>query len=217
MNITRYNYACRAVIAQDPTLRIDQVKLPYTELVICLQQQIINILIRSYAISPSEAYDRWKNAIANYDERIGEIINMIIKSYPDGGIPVIINRNPTINYGSILCVKCIGFTNTLTMSINLQVLKPLCADFDGDVLNIFHILNTEFLKRCEIVFNPRNAMYISKIDGKFNQDVMVQRDTIINSNTLLRLGRSVYTDEDINKIKKIKEKQEKYFASEKDI
>ena len=60
-------------------------------------------------------------------------------------------------------------------------------------------------------------MYISKIDGKFNQDVMVQRDTIINSNTLLRLGRSVYTDEDINKIKKIKEKQEKYFASEKDI
>ena len=46
---------------------------------------------------------------------------------------------------------------------------------------------------------------------------MVQRDTIINSNTLLRLGRSVYTDEDINKIKKIKEKQEKYFASEKDI
>lgn len=99
MNVTRYNYACRAVIAQDPTLRIDQVKLPYTELVICLQQQIINILIRSYNISPSEAYDRWKNAIANYDDRVGEIINMIIRSQPNGGIPVIINRNPTINYG----------------------------------------------------------------------------------------------------------------------
>ena len=95
----RYNYACRAVIAQDPTLRIDQVKLPYTELVICLQQQIENILMRSYNISPSEAYDWWKNAIATYDERIGEIINMIIKSHPNGGIPVIINRNPTINYG----------------------------------------------------------------------------------------------------------------------
>lgn len=123
----RYNYACRAVIAQDPTLRIDQVKLPYTELVICLQQQIINILIRTYNISPSEAYDRWKNAIANYDDRIGEIINMIIRSCPNG-LPVIINRNPTINYGSILQVYCIGFTKTLTMSISLQVLKPLCAD-----------------------------------------------------------------------------------------
>jgi DNA-directed RNA polymerase beta' subunit len=96
VNTTRYNYACRAVIAQDPTLRIDQVKLPYTELVICLQQQIENILMRSYNISPSEAYDWWKNAIATYDERIGEIINMIIKSCPNGGIPVIINRNPTI-------------------------------------------------------------------------------------------------------------------------
>ena len=93
VNITRYNYACRAVIAQDPTLRIDQIKLPYTELVICLQQQIINILIRSYNISPSEAYDQWKNAIANYDDRIGEIINMIIRSCPNG-LPVIINRNP---------------------------------------------------------------------------------------------------------------------------
>jgi DNA-directed RNA polymerase beta' subunit len=98
VNKSRYNYACRAVIAQDPTLRIDQIKLPYTELVICLQQQIENILMRSYNISPSEAYDWWKNAIANYDERIGEIINMIIKSYPQG-IPTIINRNPTINYG----------------------------------------------------------------------------------------------------------------------
>lgn len=93
MNIARYNYACRAVIAQDPTLRIDQIKLPYTELVICLQQQIINILIRSYNISPSEAYDQWKNAIANYDDRIGEIINMIIKACPNG-LPTIINRNP---------------------------------------------------------------------------------------------------------------------------
>lgn len=127
MNVTRYNFACRAVIAQDPTLRIDQVKLPYTELVICLQELIENILMRSYNMSPSEAYDKWKNAIATYDDRIGEIINMIIKATPNG-LPVVINRNPTINYGSILQVYCIGFTKTLTMSISLQVLKPLCAD-----------------------------------------------------------------------------------------
>lgn len=103
------------------------------------------------------------------------------------------------------------------MSISLQVLKPLCADFDGDVLNIFHILNTEFLHRCEIVFNPRNAMYISKMDGKFNKDVMVQRDTIINSNTMIRLGRNNYSQEDLDKIEKIKKKQKKYFDSENDV
>ena len=26
---------------------------------------------------------------------------------------------------------CVGFTDTLTMSVPLQALKPLCADFDG--------------------------------------------------------------------------------------
>jgi hypothetical protein len=93
----------------------------------------------------------------------------------------------------------------------LEITKP------GDVLNIFHILNTEFLRRCEIVFNPRNAMYISKIDGKMNKDVMVQRDTIINSNTLIRLGRHNYTEDDYAKIEKIKKKQDKYFSNDEDI
>jgi hypothetical protein len=94
----RYNFSCRAVIRQDPSLRIDQVKLPYVELVKCLQQRIINILIRSYNISPSDAYAIWAKALAHKDERVGEIINSIIHSNPEG-LPVIINRNPTINFG----------------------------------------------------------------------------------------------------------------------
>ena len=60
-------------------------------------------------------------------------------------------------------------------------------------------------------------MYISKIDGEFNRDVMVQRDTVINSNTLIRLGRHNYTQEDIDKINKIKKKQQKYFGNEVDV
>jgi len=60
-------------------------------------------------------------------------------------------------------------------------------------------------------------MYISKIDGKFNKDVMVQRDTIINSNTLIRLGRNNYSQEDLDKIEKIRKKQKKYFDSEEDV
>ena len=123
----RYSYSCRAVIRQDSSLRIDQVKLPYVALVKMLQQRIINILIRTYNISPSDAYNIWSKAIAKKDERICEIITAIINSNPEG-LPVIINRNPTINFGSILQVFCIGFTDTLTMSIPLQVLKLMGAD-----------------------------------------------------------------------------------------
>lgn len=56
-------------------------------------------------------------------------------------------------------------------------------------------------------------MYISKIDGKMNMDVMVQRDTIINANTLMYLGRNNYSQSDINKIQAIKERQKEYFSN----
>lgn len=91
----RYNFSCRAVIRQDATLRVDQVKLPYIELVKVLQQQIINILVRNYNITPSQAYDKWYRAIAKKDDRIAEIIDNLIHASPEG-LPLLINRNPTI-------------------------------------------------------------------------------------------------------------------------
>ena len=83
------------MIRQDASLRVDQVKLPYVELVKCLQQRIINILVRNYNISPSDAYDKWYKAISKKDDRVAEIIDNLIKASPEG-LPVLINRNPTI-------------------------------------------------------------------------------------------------------------------------
>jgi hypothetical protein len=106
---------------------------------------------------------------------------------------------------------CVGYTDTLTMSVPLQAIKSMGADFDGDVLNIFHIINQTFLERTNRIFNPRNAMYISRIDGKLNSDLVVSRDTIICAQTLLSLGRNNYTKKNLDKIKRIKEKQKQYF------
>lgn len=101
MNNRRYNFSSRCVIRQSGLLRIDQILLPYTMLVKCLQQRIINILIRTYNINPSDAYDIWNRAVATPDERIEEIITAIIKSNPEG-LPCIINRNPTIRNPHII-------------------------------------------------------------------------------------------------------------------
>ena len=109
---------------------------------------------------------------------------------------------------------CIGYTNTLTMSIPLQVLKKLAADFDGDVLNIFIIINRAFYERASLVYNPRNAMYISKVDGKLDSDMIVQRDTIINANTLLHLGKHKSTQSNLDKINAIKKRQKEYWLTE---
>lgn len=79
-------------------------------------------------------------------------------------------------------------------------------DFDGDVLNIMLIIADEFYIRSNQIFNPRNAMYISRNDGKFNSQVNYQKDTIINGNTLMRLGDDIYSDSDRSDMSRILKK-----------
>ena len=168
--------------------------------------------MRNYNISPSEANARWERAIAKKDPRICEILDNMIKA-SGNGIPILINRNPTICYGSIQQAFCIGYTDTLTMSVSLQSLKPLAADFDGDVLNILFIISNAFFQRAYQIFNPRNAMYISRIDGRLNKDLLVQRDTLINANTFLYLGRNNYSVENLEKIRAIRERQKQFYST----
>lgn len=197
----RYNFTSRDVIVADPSLRIDEISLPYSALIELLQQPIINILHKSYSMSYSDAYDFWYKACITENDTIKDIIMSLIKNHKTGrGLPVLINRNPTIQYMSILQMHCVKMTSGYTMGIPLQVLKGLGADFDGDVLNVMLIINDAFYQRTFEVFNPRNSMYISKNDGMFNNAVNHQRDTIINTHTLVKLSRKNYSEENLRKI-----------------
>ena len=82
-------------------------------------------------MSYSDAYDFWYKACITENSTIKEIIMSLIKNHKTGrGLPVIINRNPTIGMGSIFQMFCTKMTSSYTMGIPLQVLKPLGADFD---------------------------------------------------------------------------------------
>ena len=92
-----------------------------------MQQVIINILVKTQNLSYSVAYKRWYRCQINgFDQTIYDIIYGLIKD--SGGLPVLINRNPTINYGGILRCRCTGINMNYTMSISLLILKPLAAD-----------------------------------------------------------------------------------------
>ncbi len=69
-----------------------------------------------------------------------------------------------------------------------------------DVLNVLFLCNAQFIERAMQIFNPRNAMYISRSDGLFNKSVMVQRDTVINANTLVSLTKNDYSESDLAKM-----------------
>jgi hypothetical protein len=83
----------------------------------------------------------------------------------------------------------------------------------GDVLYCLLIINKPFYEACREVFNPRNAMYISRNNGLFNNAACVQRDSIINANTLLNLGRRLmdteFNEARIAHIKEVLEANEK--------
>lgn len=123
----RYNFSARSVIIPDPTLRIDEIRLSYQCLVGLLQQRIINILNKAYNMQYNEAYVFLDSNRRNKNKVIEEVVNSIIASYPRG-LPVIINRNPTLVYGGILQCYCIGMCNGYTMALSLQILKGLAAD-----------------------------------------------------------------------------------------
>ena len=54
-------------------------------------------------------------------------------------------------------------------------------------------------------------MYVSHVNGKLNSDLLIQRDTLINANTLLHLGRKNYSKEQMDKINELREKQKAKF------
>lgn len=195
----RYSFSSREVIVQNPKLRIDEVTMPYFALVELLRLRIINILKKTYNMSYLDAQAHWYKASLEPDITVIEIINGIIKS-EKRGIPVLINRNPTICKGSILQMFCVGMTFTYTLGLPLQVLQKLAADFDGDVLNVYLIINQEFFDKAYQILNPRNCMYIDNNDGYIDIEVLPYRDTIINTNTFIDLGRPYYTKEELDAI-----------------
>lgn len=86
----RYNFSSRCVIVSDNTLRIDQIRLPYKCLVVWLEPQIKNILVKSYNMTYNEADEYLFKAKVKSNKTIANIIESIIHSYPEG-LPVIIN------------------------------------------------------------------------------------------------------------------------------
>lgn len=203
----RYNFTCRAVIVPNWTLRTDQIRLPFKALVKLLEHSIINILHNSYGMPMFEARTEWSEAFTNYNQRIWDIVQNIIKAHPDG-IPFIINRNPTLQYGSILQMFCVGVSDddpdNYTMEVPLLILRGLNADFDGDTLNIILLINDELKRAANTVFNPRNAMHISRNDGRMNPLYNLNKDVMVLSNALLSMTDDGYTQDERDAIEKCK-------------
>lgn len=193
----RTAFSERSVIVPNPKLRVDEITLPYFGLCHLLQQVLVNIIQKSYNITYAEAFKIWYYASLKIDKKVEDIIWNLIKA---NKIRVLINRNPSIFYQSIVYKKVVGLTHDFSMGIDDYSIKGLEGDFDGDTINILLLFNKQFADACEEVYSPRNAFCISRNDGRMNNLMNIYKDTVININGIMDLGREFYTEEQINHI-----------------
>jgi len=85
------NWSSRCVIIPDPELKADEIRLNYMAFLELFRFEIIACLVRMEDITENAAYEQWFKARIQYNPKIYEIMNFILKKNKP---KVIINRNP---------------------------------------------------------------------------------------------------------------------------
>jgi DNA-directed RNA polymerase beta' subunit len=182
---TRINFSARNIISPAKAgYKIDEVVLPYLTFLNLYKLEIINILSKIKGVMLFEAEEIWHKASLKIDEEIYMIMKKMIV---DEEIGILLNRNPTISFGSILYLKIAGIKKDyedLTMSIHNGILSLLAGDYDGDVLNIISIKDSEMKQVFKEVFSPINLI-IDSNNGHFNTSLNLERDQVLGLNNLL--------------------------------
>ena len=173
------NSTARNVIVPDPTLHDDEIDLSYHTFLELFRFKIIYYLMKMDDISLSRANSEWAEASTKFSNRIYEIMQFIIKKE---NVRILMNRNPTLNYYSMLLMKVRKVKkdfSDFTLSVPLSVLPGLNADFDGDILNMI-ALTTEELVYAFRKFDPVSRMIISRDSGFLNDYFTITKGQLID-------------------------------------
>lgn len=172
------NYSSRNVIIPQPNLRDNEVDLSYQTFRILFKYKIIFYLMQLNNMVLSRAYDKWKRSF-KFDFQVYNVMEYILeKEHPK----ILINRNPTLNYYSMLLMDIRKVKKDPTdycLSVPLSILPGLNADFDGDILNIIAIINPEVMKMFR-KFNPIERMIISRDSGLLNELFALEKGQLID-------------------------------------
>lgn len=127
----RVNFSARSIISPAfAGYKLDEIVVPYRTFLELYKFEIINILHQMKNISYKEAEVIHFNADITFNEEIYTIMEKIIK---DNEIIMLLNRNPSINIGSILALHVTGIKhdfNDMTISVNNTILSLLAGDYD---------------------------------------------------------------------------------------
>jgi DNA-directed RNA polymerase beta' subunit len=182
---TRVNFSARNIIGPAKAgYKIDEIVIPYLTFMYLYKLEIMNVVSKVKNINLVAAEKVWFNATLKIDEEMYMVMKKMISEEEIG---VLLNRNPTISYGSILYLRVTGVKHDyddMTMSIHNGILSLLAGDYDGDVLNLISIKDFETREIFKDVFSPISLL-IDSNSGDFNLALNLERDQVLGLNNLL--------------------------------
>ena len=135
-------FSGRAVITLDISLDVDEVDLPYSMVLTAYQYRLTYMLATRYNMTLEQAY-----LFINTYEKNDIIISLLDEIIAEGQWVVYL-REPTNNLASIVLAKIRRYKiGDDTMSVPLEPLGGLNADFDGDALDIWFLLDKQLVDK----------------------------------------------------------------------
>jgi DNA-directed RNA polymerase beta' subunit len=187
----RINFSARCVITPlGIGYEQDEVVVPYLTFLELYRFQLINLISKIRGVSKAVANKIWNEAQTKFDKSVYAIMKELIKRGSDDGrgLPALLNRNPSIAFGSILRVRIVAVKNDpddYTLSIHNGILKLIAGDFDGDVVSLIPLLDRD-LDNAFKIYDPR-LMAVSRDSRQLNRSVTLDKDHV--------LGLSVLTED----------------------
>ena len=127
------NFTSRNVIVPDPTLHDNEVDLSYHTFLEVFKYKIIYYLMKLDDITLSKAYAIWKNA-SKFSDKVYDVMQYIIEKED---VRLLINRNPTLNFYSMLLMKVRrikpdgnDYSLSVPLSIKLAQLRSTLNSFN---------------------------------------------------------------------------------------
>lgn len=204
----RVNYSARSVVSPDPSIKLNEVGVPYdiariltvAETVNDLNIEKLKKLIENGSNYPGANYvirpDGKRKKIT--DELKEEIISELVVGYKverhlhDGDI-VLFNRHPSLHKGSLMA----HFVRVLpgrTFRLHPAVTAPYNADFDGDEMNIHSPQTEEARAEAKILLDVKANLISPKNNTTF---IGCIKDSITGC---YLLGLSEFSKEDANQL-----------------
>ncbi|MGL4949582.1 MAG: hypothetical protein ACRC5M_04310 [Anaeroplasmataceae bacterium] len=194
----RTSFSSRAVITSLTDAKyigMDHVVLNYKQFIEIYTFLILNCMMRGYVNAKFKrmtlfellAYLKKAKYADTIDEDIYAICEFLIKNHKQG-LWVILNRNPTMDLGSqqtLKVVHVIKDAKSCIMNTPLTSLNSMGGDYDGDILNVYALLElqvaTEYIKG----FSPRNLLVDRTGDSIIDKTFLPIKDHYTCANSFI--------------------------------